>query len=364
MKSMRWRLIVILALILLFFQTISMLWLWHESREQIDFLVNKALNSLTHSRDKAHLKNEIREAAASLVIPSTVMVTCMLFCSFLAVGWITRPLKQLRLNLQQRSANNLEPLPIHSSMAEVKAITLTLNQLFQRLNSTLQEERLFTADAAHELRTPLAGVKLHLELMQTSGSISQTAMLVERIDRLMHTIEQLLMLARAGQALAGGHYKILSWQTDIIQPLQAEMEELGMQKQQRILWPSAQPLPVEGDALLLRLMLRNLLENACRYSPENSDITVTLAQENQGTLLSVSDRGPGIDWQHRKVITEPFRRLDRRYNGSGLGLNIVLRILRLHHGKLSLEDNPDKQGLLAQCWLPQASGSVVSHSHI
>lgn len=347
MNSMRRRLMILLALILLFFQLVSVVWLWHESREQIGFLVNETLSARARNQ---HVEKEIREAIASLLVPSLVMVAFTLFFSFWAITWITRPLSQLRSSLANRSADNLSPLPMFSDMDEMVAVTNSLNQLLGRLDHTIQQERLFTADAAHELRTPLAGLRLHLELMANKG-VEQAPMLLERIDLLMHTIEQLLMLSRAGQALASGHYNTLAWTRDIIAPLKMEMEELAAPRGQTFVWPADSNLTVEGDAVLLRLMLRNLLENASRYSPEGGTIGIRLEQRESGTALAVADCGPGIDEEHRQRITEPFQRMDRRYGGSGMGLNIVLRIVQLHHGRLALDNRPEG-GLIARCWLP------------
>ncbi|ALB61391.1 Sensor protein basS/pmrB [Cronobacter condimenti 1330] len=349
MNSMRRRLMLMLALILLFFQLISVIWLWHESREQISFLVNETLSAKSRTN---HVEKEIREAIASLLVPSLVMVGFTLFFSFWAVTWITRPLSLLSHTLANRSADNLSPVPIDSAMEEISAVTLSLNQLFSRLDHTIQQERLFTADAAHELRTPLAGIRLHLELMEQSG-VTQAAPLLARIDRLMHTVEQLLMLSRAGQALASGHYETLRWYEDIIAPLRSEMDELVEQREQHIIWPVGELAQhVQGDAVLLRLMLRNLVENASRYSPEKSRIVVQLIPEQDGSSLSVIDQGPGIAKEQRQAITEPFRRLDQRYGGSGLGLSIVQRIVHLHRGRLILNDAPEG-GLAASCWLPE-----------
>lgn len=351
MNSMRQRLMILLALILLFFQLISVIWLWHESREQISFLVSETLSAKARNQ---HVEKEIREAIASLLVPSLVMIGFTLFFSFWAITWITRPLNRLRTSLANRSADNLTPLPMYSDMEEMVAVTNSLNQLLARLSHTIQQERLFTADAAHELRTPLAGIRLHLELMANSG-VQQAPMLLERIDQLMHTIEQLLMLSRAGQALASGHYDTLNWQRDIISPLKMEMEEMVASREQSIIWPKESENIVQGDAVLLRLMLRNLLENASRYSPVKSNITVSLTAEGNGATLAVSDQGPGIDEEHRQTITDPFRRMDQRYGGSGLGLNIVQRIVQLHHGKLALESGPKEIGLQASCWIPAQS---------
>jgi len=343
MNSMRRRLMVLLAVILLFFQLISVIWLWHESREQISFLVSETLSAKARNQ---HVEKEIREAIASLLVPSLVMVGFTLFFSFWAITWITRPLNKLRISLANRSADNLTPLPEFSDMEEIGAVTTSLNQLLARLDQTIKQERLFTADAAHELRTPLAGIRLHLELMAQSGS-PQASTLIDRIDQLMHTVEQLLMLARAGQAMASGHYDTVSWTNHIIAPLKLEHEF----KDHPVIWPAHSELTVQGDAILLRLMLRNLLENAARYSPPGTTIKIALVEHEGGTQVSVIDNGPGIDEAHRHSITEPFRRLDQRYGGSGLGLSIVQRIVQLHRGHLRLENAPEG-GLIASCWLP------------
>ncbi|MEN3752663.1 two-component system sensor histidine kinase PmrB [Mangrovibacter yixingensis] len=348
MNSMRRRLMAMLALIFLFFQLVSVLWLWHESQEQIGFLVNETLSARARNQ---HVEKEIHEAIASLLVPSLVMVGFTLFFSFLAVTWIIQPLNKLSRSLVNRSADNLSPLPMFSGMEEMVAVTTALNQLLSRLESTIQQERLFTADAAHELRTPLAGIRLHLELMAQSGN-KQADSLIQRLDQLMHVIEQLLMLSRAGQALASGHYDTHQWWKDIIEPLQEEMTEMAERHNQRIIWPEDRSLSVQGDPVLLRLLLRNLLENAWRYSPQGSCIEVRLCEEDNGAHLQVLDEGPGIDEAHRKTITEPFRRLDQRYGGSGLGLNIVRRIVQLHRGKLLIDNRTDRQGLDAGCWFP------------
>ncbi|WP_456308920.1 two-component system sensor histidine kinase PmrB [Serratia proteamaculans] len=347
MNSMRRRLLIMLTLILLSCQLMSALWLWHESREQISFLVNETLSA--HARND-QVENEIREAIASLLLPSLVMVCFTLLLSFWAISWIIRPLRSLQQNLVTRSADNLSPLPLHSEMDEIVAVTGALNQLLGRLDNTLQQERLFTADAAHELRTPLAGLRLHLELLEQEG-VKQGPMLVERIDQLMHVIEQLLMLSRAGQALASGHYQTLNWH-DVIDPLRQEMDELLALRQQHLIVSSTTIRTVQGDAILLRLMLRNLLENASRYSPEGSTITLLVEDDEAGSRVSVHDEGSGIDANMVNDAIKAFRRMDRRYGGSGLGLNIVQRIVQIHRGHLSLTNRSDRSGLKASCWLP------------
>lgn len=348
MISMRRRLLLMLALILLVTQLISVLWLWHESQEQISFLVDETLSEKVRNE---RVNTEIAEAIASLLAPSLIMMIVTLLASFWAINWIIRPLNQLQEKLEKRSADNLKPLPAISNTREIMAVTNALNQLLSRLDNTIQQERLFTADAAHELRTPLAGIRLHLELMEQQG-IAQSQPLILRIDQLIHVIEQLLMLSRASQEFASGHYQRFDWVSNVITPLQEELEELAALRNQKIIWLLPATASTHGDPILLRLMLRNLVENAHRYSPENSSIHVQLVHQEGGQCLQVLDEGPGIKQDMAGVLTQAFRRMDQRYGGSGLGLNIVIRIIQLHRGCLRLENRTDARGLNAQCWLP------------
>ncbi|MFD3246790.1 two-component system sensor histidine kinase PmrB [Rahnella aquatilis] len=348
MTSMRRRLLVMLALILFVTQLTSVFWLWHESQEQINLLVNDTLSVKVRN---AHVEKEIAEAIASLIAPSLLMMSITLVLSFWAISWIIRPLNQLQKRLETRSADNLSPLPLNSEIREVVAVTNALNQLFSRLSTTIQQERLFTADAAHELRTPLAGVRLHLEIMQKKG-VEGSDTLISRIDLLMHTIEQLLMLARAGQNFAKGEYQQVDLIKNVIKPLREELGEMLNERGQTLKVEMPLHAEIQGDAVLLRLMVRNLVENAYRYGPENSEISITIMPQQNGFLIQIDDAGPGIDETKASELTQAFRRVDQRYGGSGLGLNIVVRIAHLHGGTLTLRNRTGNAGLSAQCWLP------------
>lgn len=356
MISMRRSLLIMLALILFVTQLTSIIWLWHESQEQINLLVDSTLSAKVRN---THVEKEITEAIASLLVPSLLMMAITLLLSFWAISWITRPLNQLQIRLDARSADNLSPLPLSGEILEVVSVTKALNQLFSRLSNTIAQERLFTADAAHELRTPLAGIKLHLELMEKKGVQGSTD-LISRIDQLIHTIEQLLMLSRAGQNFAQGQYEHVDLVSNVLSPLEEDFNEMLCQRRQRLRLLFPQHAVVEGDAVLLRLMLRNLVENAHRYSPENSEITIKLTSQGNGSLLQVEDHGPGIDESKSGELTQAFKRMDQRYGGIGLGLNIVIRIIQLHGGTLELLNKQDGNGLLAQCWLPK--NASVSHN--
>lgn len=129
------------------------------------------------------------------------------------------------------------------------------------------------------------------------------------------------------------------------------MEELVAQRKQKLQWQLPETAPVHGDPVLLRLLLRNLVENAHRYSPEGSSIRVQLAAQKHGYLLQVIDEGPN----QRKWLANSPRRFVvwTSATAAGLGLNIVTRIVQLHQGRLTMENRQDTHGLNAQCWLPE-----------
>jgi two-component system sensor histidine kinase BasS len=352
--SLRWRLIVVLGIILLTCQFITVIWLWHESKEQIDLLVNRTL--VESVRDE-HVNQEIREAIAALSLPALIMIIVTLGFCFQAVNWITSPLSRLQNDLQARDAESFEPLPEQGNIKEVIAVTRSLNRLLTRLNDTLQQDRQFTSDVAHELRTPLAGIRLHLELQEKKFHLDNQP-LIERVDNMTYAVEQLLMLARIRHDFSSGHYQAVKLTRDVVIPQQEELEEMAQLHEQTMRWLlPEQDIDVQGNAILLRLLLRNLVENAHRYSQHNSVIEVQLKHNDLGDIvLEVIDQGAGIDPSKAVELTQKFVRMDQRYNGIGLGLSIVTRIAQLHHGKFELLNRQDRSGTIARLILPASQG--------
>lgn len=345
--SIRWNLFITLGLIMLICQIITVLWLWYESKEQIAALVDL---SLTAGQKQEIVRHEEFESIVLLFMSTFTMMGMTLLLSYRAIKWITHPLEKLAQELTNRTADNLLPVTSTSKIDEVQSITTALNVLFLKLSDTLQQERLFTADVAHELRTPLAGIRLHLELIEKEHGIDCQA-LVERLDRLVHTITQLLTLARASQKFIVGQYHTVDVHRDIYQVLQSEFTELTAQKQQILVWQLTSPLCLQGDCTLLCLMLRNLVENACRYSPADTTIVLSGVQQADHIVFSVRDEGSGIDENRSGQLTQAFVRMDRRQQGVGLGLSIVQRIVKLHQGELVLQNRQDRSGTEALCKL-------------
>lgn len=270
-----------------------------------------------------------------------------------AVRRITRPLAELQKELEARTADNLAPIAIHSSTLEIESVVSAINQLVTRLTTTLDNERLFTADVAHELRTPLSGVRLHLELLSKTHNVD-VAPLIARLDQMMDSVSQLLQLARVGQSFSSGNYQEVKLLEDVILPSYDELNTMLETRQQTLLLPeSAADVVVRGDATLLRMLLRNLVENAHRYSPEGTHITIHISADPDA-IMAVEDEGPGIDESKCGKLSEAFVRMDSRYGGIGLGLSIVSRITQLHQGQFFLQNRTERTGTRAWVLLKKA----------
>ncbi|EMQ0910348.1 two-component system sensor histidine kinase PmrB [Raoultella ornithinolytica] len=353
--TMRHRLLLTIGTILVVCQLISVFWLWHESKEQIQLLVASAIEG--HNNQK-HVEHEVREAVASLLIPSLLIVGLALYISLVAVRKITRPLSNLQTELESRTPDNLQPITLTESVPEVTAVTTAINQLVSRLNLTLDRERLFTADVAHELRTPLAGLRLHLELMAKVHHV-EVGQLIQRLDQMTNSISQLLQLARVGQSFSAGSYQRVLLKEDVVEPIRGELESMLEQRQQTLALTlpegdDAKDVVVSGDATLLRVVLRNLVENAHRYSPAGSKIKIAI-QAGTTPVMAVEDEGPGIDEAKSGELSKAFVRMDSRYGGIGLGLSIVTRIVQLHDAQFFLHNRQPGPGVRGWIQFPKPS---------
>ncbi|MBT0720897.1 two-component system sensor histidine kinase PmrB [Rosenbergiella collisarenosi] len=349
--TLRWKLMLTVGAIIVICQVISILWLWHESREQVAILVQSAI--LHHDRHR-HYEKEVHEAVASLAIPSLlIIIACLLLC-FNAIRRVTRPLADLSSALAERSEDNLEPLAAIGDYQEIGAVVESINTMMARLTVTLERERLFTADVAHELRTPLAGLRLHLQLIEKKHALNLSALL-SRLDQMTDSVTQLLKLARVGQSFAAGSYQYFDIATAVIAPMVSELErQLTQRHQSLIIDLPDTALCLRGDITLLQMVVQNLIQNAHRYSPESSTIRLRLYQVTHGIALDIDDEGPGIDLQKATELSKAFVRMDRRYEGIGLGLNIVQRICQLHRAQFSLT-NRDPHGCRATVIFSQQS---------
>ena len=248
-----------------------------------------------------------------------------------------------------RSANDLRPIDARHVPQEVAPLLAALNRLLERMREALDLERHFTADAAHELRTPLAAIRANAQVMQGARSPEEFASasgdLLTSVDRSGRLIEQLLAMARLDSGTdKRGRFTQLDLATLVC--AQVEEQQPFATRRQIQLVSSAATAQMLGDRDLLGILLRNLIDNAIRYSPPHTRVSVECAQHDRCVELRVSDSGVGVARADRARIFERFYRVSGSQDyGSGLGLSIVQRVAELHGAHLEVGSGPQDRGL-------------------
>lgn len=262
-----------------------------------------------------------------------------------------RPLSRLQRSLAQRQPNALAPVTAQGLPTELRPLVATLNDLLLRIQQTLEREQRFTSDAAHELRTPLTAIKTHLQIAgRREGEAARQAQALaeEGVARLQSTLEQLLMLARL-EGSQDDAPRAECWSDAVVEDA---LLSLGPEARETIrIDQPAQPVCLAAPHELVVTALRNLLENARRFSPTPGSVRLTLKKEDTGLDFVVSDLGAGVDEAALTRLAERFWRRGRGH-GSGLGLAIVTVIAERFHGRLMFAHNLP-QGLIATLRLPE-----------
>jgi len=279
---------------------------------------------------------------------------------WLAVGHALAPLQRIASEVSMREPDVLDPIDDQDAPREIHGLVISLNKLFTRLGAAIRRERQFTADAAHELRTPLAALKAHLQVAHARSSEPSTRdsldQALEGVDRATHSVEQLLILARADaeqtQALLNTPVDLSAVASAVVSALsQAAVDrdiDLGLE--------APHGLTVHGDVTSLQLMLRNLVDNAVRYTQAGGMVTVATGSGAGSVWVAVSDNGVGVPPAERQKIFDRFHRGANEQavgvSGSGLGLAIVRQIAELHGAEVLLDDGPKGRGLSVRVIFP------------
>jgi two-component system sensor histidine kinase QseC len=298
----------------------------------------------------------IFEFLATTLLP--VLLTLPLLAALIWSG-VSRglaPLNRVGAEIARRTPQQLDPLATGPVPLEVRPLVEALNRLLARLEDALTSERRFTANAAHELRTPLAALKAQAQVAQRAASDAERRHALEQIvrgtDRASRLIEQMLTLARLDPESVPVQYRPVDLAALAVEVV-GELAPQALARRIDLALAEAPRAMVTGDAALLAVMLRNLTDNAIRYTPEAGHVEVALHPFAQAVELTVTDSGPGIPAAERERIFERFYRLADvgRATGSGLGLSIARRIADLHGGSIALEDAPGR-GLRVRVRLP------------
>lgn len=278
----------------------------------------------------------------------------------LGVWWAVRagtaPLRRLGATLAEREPQALQPVEVTDAPSEMRPMLDELNSLFERIARMVETERRFTADAAHELRTPIAAIRTQAQvaLGEADGERRRHALqsTIEGCDRAVRLVEQLLTLARldaGGQAPAVAPVALDA----VARRVAAALAPQALARRQQLELDADGDLRVDGVEALLSVLIRNLVENALRYSPAGATVRATVARHGSTVVLTVEDSGPGMAEADIARLGERFFRvLGQEASGSGLGWSIVRRIVALHHAQCEVARSATLGGLAVRVLLP------------
>lgn len=285
--------------------------------------------------------------ALQTLTPLALMLPVLGAAIWLIVGAQLRPLDRIAESVRQRQPEALEPLSEASLPDEVRPLVVALNDLLARLRAAIDAQQAFVADAAHELRTPLTALRLQVQLAEQADDAGEQAAAFAQlrggIDRAARMVEQMLDLARHEAApVMNEPVALLALAQEVV----ADLAPLADARGQDLGLAESEPATVRGDPHALRMLLRNLADNAVRYTPEGGRVDVSVGRHLGVPFLAVTDTGPGIPPQDRERVFGRFvRRAGSSAPGTGLGLAIVQTIVRNHRSIIELGDNPAGAGL-------------------
>lgn len=295
-------------------------------------------------------------AALRTLIPFLLLLPALGLLVWFTVGRGLRPLEAMARAVKARTPTALHPLPDSGTPEEIRPLVAALNDLLLRLDRTLGAQRRFVADAAHELRTPLTALRLQIQLAERAVTADERAAafttVKEGLTRAAHLVDQLLTLARQEPEVAERPVGAVDL-GDLARQIIAEHMLLAAAKSIDLGMARGEAVTINGDRDGLRVMLRNLVDNAVRYTPGGGKIDVSVFAGAEGPIVEVADNGPGIAPADRaRVFDRFYRGAGQDLPGSGLGLAIVKNVADRHRARVILADGPDGKGLAVRILFP------------
>ncbi len=301
------------------------------------------------------------ELAKHLLTPLAVALPLLAMGLVLLMRHRFLPLRRLAMFIGQRSPERLDPIDLGEVPSELHPIIEQTNRLLHRVSASIEQERRFTADAAHEIRTPLAAIRTHAQVAMAATDTMERehalALVIRASDRATHLLGQLLTLARLDSVSLASGFVVCDLRRIAVDVI-ADLTPQALEKNVECMRNEGAPIWVKGDPTLLAVLIRNLVDNAIRYAPAATVVSVTIRLQHKGVTLQVTDQGPGIPVHERDRVLGRFTRLAGHSDapGSGLGLSIALRIAELHQATLTLTDGPERRGLAVTVEIPTAAG--------
>jgi two-component system sensor histidine kinase TctE len=302
-------------------------------------------------------RNKVRNEILSLLaIQQILLATLGVAIAWIGVGIGLAPLARMRSQLNSRKYDDLSGVDTANMPVELKPLAQALNALLDRTRQGRHAQQDFLANVAHQLRTPLSGLKTQLAWMQQryhgdAEAAHSTGMMMSSVDRMIRQTNQLLALARAEPT----QFEKRGLETVELHTLVGESVQHFVQeadKKQIDLGFELKSTHIAGDRFLLRDLLDNLIDNAIRYSPPHASVTVRAFEDQGWGILAVEDSGPGIAADEREKVFDRFYRLDESVAGSGLGLAIVRDIATDHDARVEIHPRESGDGTVVRVFFP------------
>ncbi|MBZ2209889.1 ATP-binding protein [Massilia soli] len=307
-----------------------------------------------------------RKIAGNLALRTVGPIAVMMPILMLVVWWVVsgslEPVARVRKQVAARQADDLSPVSESGLPDEVLPLVQELNLLFGRVKTAFDAQQHFVADAAHELRTPLAALKLQAQSLERADSEEARGVAVGRltagIERATRLVEQLLVLARQEASAASGvkvqHVQLADLARrilgDLAGPAQAKGIDVGLER--------ADSVSIQGQPDGLAILMRNLIDNAIKYTPADGKVDVEVRASGDGAVLTVEDSGPGVAPEERDRVFDRFYRIaGSEAGGSGIGMAIVKAIADRHGAKLVLDQSERLGGLRVRVEFPGPSAA-------
>jgi len=305
-----------------------------------------------------------RQSILWVVLKGVLMPLIYALPLLAVVGWLAvrqglAPLHLLSRALAQRQAHALEPVVLTDVPSEIAPVVHSLNSLFERIQRMMASERRFTADAAHELRTPIAAIRMQAQVALAAGGDTASRehalqYTLAGCDRATHLVEQLLTLSRLESSAAGaptGRVDVGA----VAQRVAADLAMTALGRGQEMVLEAPQPCWITADDSLTSVLVRNLQDNAMRYSPPGAQVRVAVTCTEAQVQLQVDDSGPGLSAADMAKLGERFFRvLGSEQTGSGLGWSIVRRIAAAYQAQVAVQRSQRLGGLcVTVCWSQQ-----------
>lgn len=316
------------------------------------FSIQTSNQTVQVAQDLAVRRNMAGNLALRTLGPIAVMMPILMLVVWWVVSGSLQPVARVRSQVASRQADDLSPVSDTGLPDEVRPLVQELNLLFGRVKTAFEAQQHFVADAAHELRTPLAALRLQAQSLDRADNPEARRVAVGRltagIDRATRLVEQLLVLARQEATAAEGAVSRPVDLADLARRTVADLAGVAAAKGVDLGVQQADPATVEGQPDALQILLRNLVDNAVKYTPPGGTVDISVQHEGAGIVVQVEDSGPGIPPDERERVFDRFYRVaGSDAAGSGLGLAIIKAIAERHGATLALDASARLGGLKA-----------------